>query len=1107
MDSQNLSDDFALPYSTNLATESYNTASLRTARRHVIAHTDNFSLPGTITNHEINPLSSVSSHFTTNERIHSVYNNSRKPSNTSLASTFTQEVSTLNSDTPLIDSSNSEYTVHDNSPLISPSRSTRQFTHIHRKRLSRTMQHISSFIKITVNISSTISFPVTIEKTFTVERLARQIEAEYAFKYGDIEGCLHEPLEVGLLYDVSMVALRFRDLVADVLEHGDVVNVLNIYEDFNRSSNDLEHNEVLDFEFQDFDLENNFVLDNNKENRRFSLPILSNEQTNDNLIPLNQSIHPSDPHLSLNPLSSTSQISQSNFRSILSNLLALNYFHKFIIREFSVENLLFWLDIELFAAGTNDIEDNYFEEQQTAIIHAKYIYLTYIGSNAPLQVNLSDEIRKDITWPLDDDCIIERNMFDEAQEAVYQLMKGHSFARFEISPEWEECEKIKLNDPKEYEDREMTEPLGCYFRPNMSLMLAITMALDENCNPAPTSHHYKEQTLHSILSQYFPDTILLDNHGKRREQSNPVDDHSNEGVTLNGYFDHENRMTNAQKMRKIKKERKLRWVFGEKIGRIKDQPVTLPGDFRYGDGKLKFDDDDYDAVSMFSNDSVSNKFAKDIWMKKKKKDKLESIFGRGLKDRNSFKDSDSLPRSLDNVPTPKNNSRNSRNNIHSFSLNVLSPNDRRRMVKKNKKLQVMLGETLDENMIRQNITIPAAQSPTLLSYHNSRFNSEVCVPNKRHHIRRASDSIIISPLPSPNSIITPPTTPPTLSDENDEKISIKNHSMNSMTSFTNSNHSPLTFANRDTKEYRRKKLQKLYNFLGERVPIDIVLGENDGYNRASLPEPLPNPPKRKSKGRPNSFSFKKNISLNSNDNTDVQTLSNIPKLSAEDRKRHLHRAIKLEKMFGEAPPQDLIVQRLRSRNFTDSVSSIDIHRRSIISLEYLMENDREAMYDLIDYIVDSDGENCNDDEYEEQFIAPLSAPATPHPGNSLKFDLPQPDQKQLKLKGIRKLSHFFGATYGQMFPDQVLGELLGDLEREIREEARENEVDNAVVAGLMGQLEELRVKSGELGPNSDDENIIEDIEESSLTDNETDEIRKRLELNRKKRDLKPESVL
>ncbi|CAG8821611.1 17684_t:CDS:1, partial [Racocetra fulgida] len=54
------------------------------------------------------------------------------------------------------------------------------------------------------------------------------------------------------------------------------------------------------------------------------------------------------------------------------------------------------------------------------------------------------------------------------------------------------------------------------------------------------------------------------------------------------------------------------------------------------------------------------------------------------------------------------------------------------------------------------------------------------------------------------------------------------------------------------------------------------------------------------------------------------------------------------------------------------------------------------------------------------------------------------------------------------------------------------EVDKAIFAGLMGQLEELRAKSGELGPNSDDD---ENTEELSLTDNESDEIRKRLELN------------
>ncbi|CAG8503271.1 3342_t:CDS:2, partial [Cetraspora pellucida] len=1094
MNYQNSSDGFVLPYSNNLATESYNTASLRTARRRVMAYADNFSFSGTMPNHEINPLSSVSSHVTTHKRIYSVDNDSRINSHTSLASTLAHEISTLNSDSPLLDPSSpnpdNNNVIHDtSSPLFSPSvRSSRQFTHIHKKRLSRTMQHISSFIKLTVNISPTISFPVTIEKTYTVERLARQIEAEYAFKYGGIEErSIHEPLEVGLLYDVSMVALRFRDLVGDVLEHG-----------CGRCSNGIEYTD-LDFEFQDFDLglDKDFMLNKCRESRRFSLPIISNNdslQNNDTSVPLSQTTPISDPHLSLSPLP-ISQSSQSNFRSILSNLLALNYFQKFSIREFSVENLLFWLDIELFAAGTCEIEDNYFEDQQSAIIHAKYIYLTYIGSNAPLQVNLSDEIRKDITWPLDDDCIVERNMFDEAQEAVYQLMKGHSFTRFESSPEWKECEKIKMDDSKEYEDREMTEPLGRYFRPNMSLMLAITMALDDSCNPAPTSHHYKEQTLHSILSQYFPETILLDNNGKRRSQ-NITDKNSSDTVSLNGYFDSENRMTNAQKMRRIKKERKLRWVFGEKIGRIKDQPVVLSGEFRYGDGKLRFEDEDHDAMSMFSNDSESRKFAKEIWIKKKRKDKLEFILGRGLKDRNSFKDS--LPRSLDNNVTPNNNDRN---NIHSFSLNVLSPDDRRRMVKKNKKLQVMLGEALDENMIRQTITIPATQSPSLLFNNKNRFNSDVGISNKPYLIRRASDSMIISPLPSPNNIITPPTTPPTYSDENDDQNCIKHQPSNSVTSFTNSKLTHLTAANKDTKEYRRKKLQKLYNFLGEHVPIDIVLGEKDHYKTSLLPDPLPDPPKRKSKGRPNSLSFtsKKN---SSSSNIDAQATLTLPRLSAVDRKRHLHRAIKLEKLFGEAPPQDLIFQNLRSRNFTDSISSIDIHRRSIMSLEYLMENDRDAMYDLIDYMADSDGEN-NDDDYEEEFVAPLSAPVTPNPSSSLKFNLPQTDQKQAKLKGIRKLSHFFGATYGQMFPDQVLGELLGDLEREIREEARQNEeVDKAVVAGLMGQLEELRAKSGELGPNSDDENVTEEL---SLTDNESDEIHKRLELNRKKRDLKPES--
>src|SRR4051812_28947137 len=37
-----------------------------------------------------------------------------------------------------------------------------------------------------------------------------------------------------------------------------------------------------------------------------------------------------------------------------------------------------------------------------------------------------------------------------------------------------------FKDPEEYQSYEMVEPLENYFRPNMSLMIAVTMALDPN---------------------------------------------------------------------------------------------------------------------------------------------------------------------------------------------------------------------------------------------------------------------------------------------------------------------------------------------------------------------------------------------------------------------------------------------------------------------------------------------------------------------------------------------------------------------------------------------------------------------------------------------------
>ncbi|PKK75781.1 hypothetical protein RhiirC2_735802 [Rhizophagus irregularis] len=182
-----------------------------------------------------------------------------------------------------------------------------------------------------------------------------------------------------------------------------------------------------------------------------------------------------------------------------------------------------------------------------------------------------------------------------------------------------------------------------------------------------------------------------------------------------------------------------------------------------------------------------------------------------------------------------------------------------------------------------------------------------------------------------------------------------------------------------------------------------------------------------------------------------------------------------------------------------------------MSLEYLMENDRETMYELINYMENSDeGENQEDTDNIDS--RRKSSPPTPYSSSpSTNFALPNQQnrpRKQKKLKGIRKLSHFFGATYGQMFPDQVLGELLGDLEREIRDEAKQNnQLDKSVVAGLMDQLEELRAKTSEFGPDSGDEGGT--TEGSAMTDDEysLEGLRRALERNGKNRSFDSEKML
>ncbi|PKC11212.1 hypothetical protein RhiirA5_354567, partial [Rhizophagus irregularis] len=162
-------------------------------------------------------------------------------------------------------------------------------------------------------------------------------------------------------------------------------------------------------------------------------------------------------------------------------------------------------------------------------------------------------------------------------------------------------------------------------------------------------------------------------------------------------------------------------------------------------------------------------------------------------------------------------------------MNELSANDRRMLWKKTKKLQIMFGEALDEDIVRQALTLPVIQSTPGHSPNSERFSSDRSTYNDHDRYsrssngsfmnkqinRRASDSMISPLIPSEStsntitsSIVTPPASPPV---SLDEKLSNK-HTIKGVPSI-NPDTVPLIIVNKDTKEYRRKKLQKLYRFL------------------------------------------------------------------------------------------------------------------------------------------------------------------------------------------------------------------------------------------------------------------------------------------------------
>ncbi len=100
-------------------------------------------------------------------------------------------------------------------------------------------------------------------------------------------------------------------------------------------------------------------------------------------------------------------------------------FYTFCLKEYSLENLLFWLDVEIFQTVNKDQYE----------LYSDYIYYTYIDEKAPLQINITEEIKNDINAnnrDFSDPSVLE--IYDDAQEHIYIMLKIYLYQKFENNP-------------------------------------------------------------------------------------------------------------------------------------------------------------------------------------------------------------------------------------------------------------------------------------------------------------------------------------------------------------------------------------------------------------------------------------------------------------------------------------------------------------------------------------------------------------------------------------------------------------------------------------------------------------------------------------------------
>merc|ERR1712183_926178 len=144
-------------------------------------------------------------------------------------------------------------------------------------------------------------------------------------------------------------------------------------------------------------------------------------------------------------------------------------FEKFLKKEFSSENLLFWIACEELRKVR---DEKLFKER------VEEIFTTFLDAASPQEVSLDFKVKENVMklrdQPID-------SMFDEAQSKIYTLMHRDSFPRFLTSSFYKKLQPEDVTDSKDnnnpQQEPNLEEPES---EPNTDNVITITVDTSEN---------------------------------------------------------------------------------------------------------------------------------------------------------------------------------------------------------------------------------------------------------------------------------------------------------------------------------------------------------------------------------------------------------------------------------------------------------------------------------------------------------------------------------------------------------------------------------------------------------------------------------------------------